>query len=227
MWLCVVQIAPQGDPSQLSTVLDDPNVNVTMLLPTEPVLQEVFTRLTQGAPNLNNAAVQVSYISCVHDHDQSCLSLWFSSVCRRSFFLPSATDEAVLDLQTHVYVQEILLNHVLPTALDSLDLLELGDGGLDTVSGEIIEMMIDGQSIMLTLGNTTVTVVEPDLDGCAGDSVIHRIDGIFADGSLTAVSPTGVVDATGPVTPEEGAAPFLSMSVPSVIAVLSAAVLLL
>lgn len=179
----LAQIAPVGDDNMLSQVLDDPSLNVTVLLPDEEILQTVGDLLTTNP-----------------------------------------------DSVTPEVVQEILLDHILAEPLEAEELIELGDGPIMLVTGEDIELMIEGSDVVFNLNNVTATVTTPDLDGCAGESVIHRIDGIFADlPTATGGAEGGTRDIGGGdvEAAEEDAASFLFSLAPAVGTALAAVMLML
>ena len=134
-------------------------------------------------------------------------------------------------------MQTILLDHVLPMSFESGELATMDVARLENVNGGMIELDIDGDALMFSLGNNTVTVTEADLNGCAmtdeGESVIHRIDGILADlPDAAAVAPaTDIGDRGADLgdlgTEEEGSAPFMTVVAPAVCTAVAAAMMLL
>lgn len=59
-----LQIAPLGDASTLATVLDDPTLNVTVLLPDETILTQLSALLTSPDTAVTPDLVQVRQTPC-------------------------------------------------------------------------------------------------------------------------------------------------------------------
>jgi hypothetical protein len=75
-----------------------------------------------------------------------------------------------------------LATNIIPTALTAAELLDIGSRTFEVLSGTQLELTTDARrgTVMFAIpGGTSVTVVEADVDGCAGDTVIHRIDGFL------------------------------------------------
>jgi Fasciclin domain len=124
---------------------------------------------------------------------------------------------------------DILASHVLPLVYTSADLIDEGSGTVETLDEDSeLQFMVSGDVITFTLGNSTVSVIEADLPGCAGDSVIHKIDEMLRAELLPdAVAPGGAgATPRGPAVEEDGAAA-TSMLVPTAVAALAVAGMLL
>lgn len=123
-------------------------------------------------------------------------------------------------------MQEILLDHILAMPLEAAELIELGSGMVDLITGEEIDLDVDGGVVMFTLNNITATVTEPDVEGCAGESVIHRIDAIFAELPAAGSVDEGTRELPGDVEEEGAAGSFASFAVPAVATALAAVFML-
>lgn len=72
--------------------------------------------------------------------------------------------------------------NIIDHPLTAHQLVELGSATLHALNGESLNLEVtdDGDvTFMRGGGDNRVTVVETDLDGCASDSVIHRVDGFL------------------------------------------------
>lgn len=103
-------------------------------------------------------------------------------------------------------MQDILLDYFLSIPLEAAELIELGSGLIDLITGQEIYLDVDGGVVKFTLNDISAVVTEPDVDGCAGESIIHRIDAIFAElprSGAIAEPPSSVAPPTPP-TPLPG-----------------------
>lgn len=137
--------------------------------------------------------------------DDALLATLMDPTLNVTVLLPPEDDLAVVAaaLQSGQFdtmqVLDVLLNHIIPEIWTSDDLVMEGSGMIPTLNPDSpeLEFMVTGGTVEFTLGNSTATVTEPDLEGCAGDSVIHKISDILTLEMLPATIDTTAPGETG------------------------------
>jgi hypothetical protein len=100
-----------------------------------------------------------------------------------TLLLPPEEDLDQLALLLHVgavdtkVVFGILARHFIPDVYTSAEMLAVGSGTLSAVDPNVaLKFTVHMSTVTFTLLNTSANMVEADLPGCAGESVIHRIN---------------------------------------------------
>lgn len=124
-------------------------------------------------------------------------------------------------------VADVLSAHVLLAPYTAEDLIAEGDGAEIETANTLVDLELDlADGVAFVLGNITATVIEPDVDACAPESVIHTISAALIPPEVDL--DVGDREALGPIeAPDEDAAVSLQAVVPMLAAVAAGAALLL
>lgn len=124
-------------------------------------------------------------------------------------------------------VWNVISVHIITDALSSMDLLDMEMGEVPTLNqADTLTFDTSTGGVVFTVNNVTAMVTEADLDGCAGMSVIHKIDSVLTDMEFAAADISAEDRETVGADPDGSGAFDLSAIAP-VVGVLSVLVALL